>query len=328
MTATAHWHQWGHEYGTDPNTGERVRGPYQNNLIVGNRADLLGALKLNMQGLPQHLFHYYWQGEQMEDLKRQLKPGEVMIVIDFAKNITFGRQHEVQSGFFHRRSATLHPVILYYRCPNSDHCDKLVLDEFMCISPDLVHDAHAVHTYVKQAIAHLKAQGTPIEKLYIFSDNCGVQYKSKLPFELLSEYGIPAEHHYFGAGHGKSAADGAVGRLKKLIEDAIRSCRANIQNALDLALWCQKHYNSKTTVSTARGSETCQHYQKEFEYVANIDRTFVGKAKTVQGTMQLHSVKTTKSKDRILCRSSSCFCRFKLKDNVTFKILRLAIAAM
>ena len=303
----AKWHWWGHEYTLDPKTGKNVKSPYQENTTVGTKADLIGALKLNMLKMPQHLFHYHWQAEMLEDLKTKLEPGEVLIIVDFAKNITFPRQNEVQHGFFHQQSATLHPVVMYYRCKNHDNCQHLVHDEFMCISRDLSHDAHAVHTYTKLAIQHLKAQGTPVEKLYIFSDNCANQYKSRLPFELLDYYGIPVEHHYFGAGHGKSAADGFVGRIKRLIEQNVRAGRAYIQNALDLALWCQRHATSESRI-TVEG-EMCQHYQRQFEYVHAIDRTFVGTAKTVQGTMKLHSVKTTGTVGRLLCRDTSCFCR-------------------
>ena len=307
LLGRAKWHWWGHEYTLDPSTGKNVKSPFQENTTVGTKADLIGALKLNMLKLPQHLFHYHWQAEMMEDLKSKLEPGEVLIIVDFAKNITFPRQNEVQHGFFHRQSATLHPVVMYYRCKNHIDCKHLVHDEFMCISRDLSHDAHAVHTYTKLAIQHLRDQGTPVEKLYIFSDNCANQYKSRLPFELLQYYGIPAEHHYFGAGHGKSAADGFVGRIKRLIEQNVRAGRAYIQDALDLVLWCQKHASSESRI-TVHG-EMCQHYQRHFEYIHNIDRTYVGKAKTVTGTMKLHSVKTTDKPNQILCRETSCFCR-------------------
>ena len=312
----AKWHWWGHEYTLDPSTGKNVKSPYQENTTVGTRADLIGALKLNMLKLPQHLFHYHWQAEMLEDLKTKLEPGEVLVIVDFAKNITFPRQNEVQHGFFHRQSATLHPVVMYYRCKNHADCDHLVHDEFMCISRDLSHDAHAVHTYTKLALEHLKSQGTPVDKLYIFSDNCANQYKSRLPFELLQYYGIPAEHHYFGAGHGKSAADGFVGRIKRLIEQNVRAGRAYIQDALDLALWCQSHATSQSRISV--DGEMCQHYQRSFEYVHTIDRTYVGTAKTVKGTMKLHSVKTTGKKDQLLCRETSCFCRLILNPPCPF----------
>ena len=309
MDVMTQWHKWGHEYTLHAATGRRVKGPYQSNVTVGTRAELLGELKLNIPNLPRHLFDYYWQSEQLEECKRKLQPGELLVIVDFAKNITFPRQHEVQHGFFHRRSATLHPVIMYYKCKNHEDCEHLVHDEFMVISDDLCHDAHAVHTYTKLALEHLRKQGTPVEKLYIFSDNCANQYKSKLPFELLQFFGIPAEHHYFGAGHGKSAADGFVGRLKKMIEDAIRSGKAHIQDALDLALWCKKAAISKLKITPEETD--CIHYQREFEYVKEVDRTYIGNAMTIKGTMKIHSVKTTGVQGRLLCRANSCFCRSK-----------------
>jgi hypothetical protein len=298
--------QWGNRYKVNQQ-GKRVKAEFKRNLHSGTYADLIGVLKLQVHTLPQHLFWYTWQAEQLEFLKKILDPGEVIFIVDFAKNITVERQNEASHGFFHRQSITLHPVIMYYLCPQQ--CGKMVHDEFMCISPDCVHDAHAVHAYTLKAVEHLSGQGTVVNKMYIFSDNCGSQYKSKLPFELLSTFGIPAEHHYFGAGHGKSAADGFVGRLKMWLDRQIRSMKRTVQDAIDLWVMAENEASSKVRITKA-GTD-CVHHQKTHVYIGEIDRTYRGEAVTLKGTRKLHSIKTTGVPGVLLCRDTSCFCRYK-----------------
>lgn len=296
--------QWGNRYKVN-DQGKRVKAEFKRNLHSGTLADLLGLLKLQVHKLPQHLFWYTWQAEQLEFLKKDLDPGEVIFIVDFAKNITVERQHEASHGFYHRQSITLHPVIMYYLCPQQ--CGKVVHDEFMCISPDRVHDAHAVHAYTLKALEHLRAQGTCVNKMYIFSDNCGSQYKSKLPFELLSTFDIPAEHHYFGAGHGKSAADGFVGRLKMWLDRQIRSMNRTIQDAIDLWVLAVNEASSKVRVRP--DGDICVHHQKTHVYVGKVNRTYRGQAVTLKGTRKMHSIKTTGVQGWLLCRDTSCFCR-------------------
>ncbi len=272
----------------------------------GTRADLFGSLKLQIMDLPLHMWIYNWQADQLSLCKESLIFGEVIMIVDFAKNITLPRQYEVRHGFFYRKSVTLHPVVMYYY--QHGHCKVLTHDEFMCVSKDMVHDAHAVFTYVTSALKHLRLQGTVVTKIYIFSDNCAVQYKSKLPFELLQFYGIPAEHHFQGAGHGKGEADGYIGRLKQMVDKEIRRGKEKIQDALELYVWCTR--NGKSSVKITPNEQHCVHYQREFQYIDKVDRSFVGSAKTIKGTQKIHSVKTTDKLGTLLCRETSCFCRW------------------
>jgi hypothetical protein len=306
MSKEIQWNQWGWKYRTKlDHKGRRVKEAYRSMIQEGTRADLIGSMKLQIMDLPLHVWMYNWQADQMLECKKNLCFGEILMIVDFAKNLTLPRQFEVQHGFFYRKAVTLHPVVMHYH--QFAHCKVLTSDEFMCVSKDLTHDAHAVFTYVKAAMAHLRGQGTPVEKLYIFSDNCSVQYKSKLPFELLQHYGVPAEHHYQGAGHGKGEADASIGRLKQRIERVIKEGSAKIQNALELYLWLQR--NNTPDVFITPGTQDCVHYQREFHYVNSVDRSYVGSAKTIKGTMQIHSVKTTGILGQLKCRDTSCFCR-------------------
>ena len=299
------YHQWVQDYKWEK--GVRVKDVFRRQLFRGTVADLLGVLKLAMIALPLHIFLSKWQAKCMEDCRARLKPGEVLMVLDFAKNITLCRQREVQYAFFSRLSVTLHSIVMYYWCPQAGFCSKMITDEFMCLTPDLNHDAYAVQEFTKLAINHLRAQGVTVNKVYQFSDNQCAQYKSYVSFEfmfLLEELlDVLIEKHYTGAGHGKGPADGAVGRIKALIERAIRAGTAHIQNAHELFLFLQEHF-----CKALNDEEMCQHYRRSFAYVPEVDRSYEPISRTVPGTMKLHSVKNA-GNGKLLVRDTSCFCR-------------------
>ena len=79
------------------------------------------------------------------------------------------------------------------------------------ITDDLCHDKFAVRAFEKQTLDHLKAKGFIPNQIIQFCDNCAGQYKSKGPFQFVSESEIPILRMFFGARHGKGPADGVVG---------------------------------------------------------------------------------------------------------------------
>ena len=63
------------------------------------------------------------------------------------------------------------------------------------------------------------------------SDGCSAQYKNKKNFINLcphmKDFGVQAEWHFFATSHGKTAADGAAGTLKRL------ATKASLQRPFD-----------------------------------------------------------------------------------------------
>ena len=75
----------------------------------------------------------------------------------------------------------------------------------------------------KATLNHLKEKGFVPTQIIQFCNNCGGQYKSKGPFQFISESGIPTVHMFFGAHHGKGPADGVVGRMKSAVKRAVKA---------------------------------------------------------------------------------------------------------
>ena len=148
------------------------------------------------------------------------------------------------------------------------------MDEMIYFSPDLKHDAHAVDVFEQRTIEHLKAQNVDIKCIYEFSDNCSSQYKSKAPFNKLSYSDIPIIHNFFCGKHGKCVADGAVGRTNQFVHCEIKTKKENIPNSEVLAKFCTE----KLEISSKNGE--CQHYQRHFFHIPEIDRQGDTEAKT------------------------------------------------
>ena len=64
----------------------------------------------------KHLSVAQWQHHQYRYLKENLKQNKVMLVMDFAENVSSQSQDEIKSLYFNKRRITLHPVIAFYRC--------------------------------------------------------------------------------------------------------------------------------------------------------------------------------------------------------------------
>lgn len=164
----------------------------------------------------QHLFKAWWQQDQYRRLKEELKPDQVMLVMDFAENRKAQFQDEV------RQQITFHPVIAYYWQPNNT-AGQLVRHTLDFLSDDIQHDYHAVHAFTERTISHLRELGgvRPGTELYIFSDGCAAQYKGKGTFADLTNYTEPIQRIYFGSEHGKGEADGETGVVGKSVETAV-----------------------------------------------------------------------------------------------------------
>ena len=127
--------------------------------------------------------------------------------MDFAENFLCKWQNEEQSAHWGYNQVTIHPCVMYYKCPNLN-CSEQVTDSLIFLSDDLVHDAHAVKIIQEQTKWHVQSTVNRLQKAVIISDGCAAQHKPS-PFPW-SGQGVTLERRYFGGRHGKSACD-AVG---------------------------------------------------------------------------------------------------------------------
>jgi hypothetical protein len=194
---------------------------------------VLDCLTKDLETMARHMFNFKFQGNEFEQSKANLQPGDVLFVCDFSTNYTCVHWVEPQSTFWSRKQATMHTAVAYFRCPQPD-CKHLCKDEILVVSDDLVHDCFAVEAFTDKMIEHLEQTNVPVQRVIRFSDNCATQYKSRHVFALVSQRKIPFLLNNTGAKHGKGEADGFGGRTKQKITAGLSNGTADIEDAESL----------------------------------------------------------------------------------------------
>lgn len=186
--------------------------------------DFVDTLVENLLKLHRHDFIAKQQASFLADTKANLKEGEVVVLGDFAEDYTFVIQDAVQGFHWNNDQATIHPFVAYYygkNIPSSSATNAAARDglhflNFAVISDSLVHDAVAVHCFVRKLIRFLSSV-ILVQKKYYFSDGAAAQYKNKTFVNLafhIHDFKIKAEWHFFATSHGKGPCDGVGGTIK------------------------------------------------------------------------------------------------------------------
>ena len=128
------------------------------------------------------------------------------------------------------------------------------------------------------------------------------QYKSKIPLRILSKSTIPIMRNYFCEKHGKSVADGLIGRLSQFLYTAVCMDGKELGDAEALYKFCKENWKEKRLIGAF------QHYEQNFSLTKNIQRPKDLTANTQQGTRQIHSIRSVGVEGVVEIRGSSCFC--------------------
>ena len=163
---------------------------------------------------------------------------------------------------------TLHPVIVNYVCPELE-CKHVVTEIIIALSDDLIHDAHAVKAFHDATIEHLKSRNIKFDRLIKISDGCSSQYKSKLPFFIMTKAFCKEERHFFGSNHGKSRCDGEGAVIKQEISKAVCSSQAVIDNAVQMAAYLKQ---SEVSDKADSNIHSAKHKARIVKLVNTIER--------------------------------------------------------
>ncbi len=232
-------------------------------------------------------------------IQLNLQPGAVLMVMDFAQNFEHKHAVEPQSSHWHHQQTTVHPVVCYYSCPA---CQKLHKEELIMLSSDKTHDAFAVKAFEDTALQYLNSNSVPVKHVIQFTDNCAAQYKSHLPFDIISQCSVAYERHYFGAKYGKGPGDAAIGRVSRQVDDHNCTEQSDICDMLSMFEYCSSN------LSVTKFPNGCVHPQVSFFHVEKIDHTFPILSKTLGGTQCYHCMRNTGMEGKLEVHFSSCFC--------------------
>jgi hypothetical protein len=129
-----------------------------------------------------HQFVARWQDSQYKTCAANLRPGEVMSLIDFAENYSFKGQNEIQSQHWINVQLTILVHIMYtvnpaYN-PEDPKSKRLLTTYFYYISDDRVHDTLFVQTCLMLHWKHLMLEASTIPSRHVvWSDGCAAQFK-------------------------------------------------------------------------------------------------------------------------------------------------------
>lgn len=168
---------------------------------------------------------------QIFKLLRLVEKDSLNIHIDFSENYACKYGAEPQSLHFggSRRQLTLHTGVAY----SSEQTKPI---SFCTVSESLRHDAKAVAAHLSPILTYLLDKFPQVSRINFMSDGPTAQYKNKTLFTIISKI-LPKSFptikaitwNYSVSGHGKGAADGIGGVLKRTA-DRIVAHRKDVPN--------------------------------------------------------------------------------------------------
>jgi hypothetical protein len=249
-----------------------------------------------------HRYLIHTQSQFVYNLKEKQPSNHVTLHMDYSMNFTTTSSREVQSAFFTRKQISIHTAVAYV--------GQSAPISFAICNDDTKHAKQQVFFYIKLMIEILKEKFPDIVHISFVTDGCAAQYKNKDTLSNLlftqQDFGVTAEWHFMPTSHGKSAADGIGGNVKRLVHQEIISGRAEVNNANEF-VQCAKSVIKSTNII-----HVCSDDIKPFLSMLN---SRWRKVTTLQGTRNFHFFLPLYP-DKILASVSS------LQDNVTeFKVL-------
>lgn len=204
---------------------------------VAPLSDLLHELEVQLPIFKTHFFVKRDQQNYFESTRKNIKPGELAIQIDFAENYRLLCQNEVQSAHFNYKQVSIFTCVAWM-------FDKTM--SFAVISDSLSHSKIDVYVFITTIIKQIKNQHGNFERILLFSDGSSCQFKNKFIFwslaDLRANFGCKTiEWNYFATSHGKGAVDGVGAIIKRKVWSLTKTKNLVLNDALAFYNCAQQH---------------------------------------------------------------------------------------
>lgn len=209
-------------------------------LQTGKLFDLINNFEKDFTDFKKHVFNVYTQHKGYRNCIQNLTPNSVAIHMDFSENYNCKHSEEIQAHHFggSRNQLTLHTVVLYAK-PEGAETNETV--SFCTVSSSLAHGPAAIWAHTDPILKYVQEKYPNVETIHFFSDGPCTQYRQKQNFYLMStkffDYGFKhMTWSYFESGHGKGAADGIGGLIKRTADRLVAHGRdvVNLTQFYDL----------------------------------------------------------------------------------------------
>ena len=162
--------------------------------------------------------------------------------VDYSENYKSKDQNKIQSGYFGQSTFSLLTACPYHRCLESDKI-KTMSTTVTSVTTTVTFEASdksrmASMTCVSKVIEHVISEiPNSINTVYVVSDGCASQFRSRFLFKLLTTMHpeMNLEWHYNEAHHGKGPMDGNGGAVKNAVFRKVLSRAVTISSPKEFA---------------------------------------------------------------------------------------------
>ncbi|CAG9800519.1 unnamed protein product [Chironomus riparius] len=249
---------------------------YQKELLRGMvLSDAVEAFAKTFKYYKQHVYLIKAQYRAISTLKKETDHTKAVIQMDYSENFTTFSQKEIQAAHFNRRQISLFTAIATVQ--NS------VNISFAIVNNDIRHSKFQVLYYMKLLIENVRHLYPNLAHVDFVTDGCASQFKNKFILtdllHIKSDFGINATWHFMPTSHGKSAADGIGGILKRQVSNRIKTGLFEVHSAADF-VDCARSFVKKINIILGTKNEM------------NSELSFLGnrwdKVNVIPGTQSLH----------------------------------------
>ena len=162
--------------------------------------------------------HVHTKRRQFTEITRitdNLNEDEILIHLDYSKNYKCQHQNEIESGYFGNKTFSLFTACTYYK--QNGKIQKLLIT---ATTKEKDNCRGVSMSCVNKIITHsIDKINKTISNIYIVSDGCAAQFRSRFVFNFLISFqqDVSLEWHYNEAHHGKGPMDGISGTIKNLV---------------------------------------------------------------------------------------------------------------
>ena len=283
-----------HEY-KNKSTGETEKTKRTSRVTVhGNLGDLKDQFDSALRKLGKHVFNIRNQYRAIQEIKQNLADNEVRLHCDFSENYNLKYAANIQSCHFgaSNQQATLHVGMVYLKGQEFG---------FATVSGCRRHDPSAIWAHLSPIMKKVRQDHPAVDVVYFVSDGPTTQYRCKGNFFLMCtlpfDWGFTAVNwNFLAAGHGKGAADGIGGALKRKADRIVAEGR----DLVDIG---------KLTTELSKNTSIYVRHVSESD-VDEIDAVLNAALplRTLPGTMSVHQL-IAHQKGELVFRKVSCVCQ-------------------
>ena len=218
-----------------------------------------------------------------------METGECLIQVDYSEGYHNKDQDEIQSAYFGHETFSIFTACGYFRPNDSAKLEKVPLT---IVSEANDHSRIASFTCVSKVIECIEERLpllTSLRRVYIWSDGCASQFRSRYVFSLLTHLhpSKDIEWNYNEAHHGKGPMDGIGGTIKNKVFQEVKSGRIVVTSPEDFARHAGKLVESVTTL-----------YLPSKDIMP--EPASIETAPYIKGTLEVHRVVRRKNFQRVM----------------------------